>query len=49
MIFCEYEQSHRDGKDDSGGRFVGVREIPPLASPGTVIKVAFPAKVKGKK
>jgi hypothetical protein len=44
-----YGWSHRDGKDDSGERFVTVLEIPPVVSPETAVKVAIAAEVKGKK
>ncbi len=43
-----YAWSHRDGKDDSGERFVAVLEIPPVTSPETAVKVAIAAEVKGK-
>lgn len=44
-----YAWSHKDGKDDSGERFVAVLEIPPVVSPMTAVKVAIAAEVKGKK
>lgn len=44
-----YAWSHRDGKDDSGERFVAVLEIPPVVSPETAVKVAIAAEVRAKK
>jgi hypothetical protein len=44
-----YAWSHKDGKDDSGERFVAVLEIPPVTSPETAVKVAIAAEVKGKR
>jgi hypothetical protein len=44
-----YAWSHRDGKDDSGERFVAVLEIPPVVSAETAVKVAIAAEVRAKK
>ena len=44
-----YGWSHREGKDDTGERFVTVLQIPPVTSPETAVKVAMAAEVKGKK
>jgi hypothetical protein len=43
------EDQDREGKDDTGERFVTVLEIPPVDSPQTAIKVAIAAEVRGKK
>jgi hypothetical protein len=41
-----YGWSHREGKDDSGERFVTVLEIPPVVSPLTAVRVSIVADAK---
>jgi len=38
--------SHKSGKDDSDERFVAVREIPPVDSPQSAVKVAIAHEVR---
>lgn len=38
--------SHREGKDDSGERFVAVLEIPPIVSPEAAVRAQIVKDVK---
>ena len=44
-----YAWSHREGKDDTGERFVTVLEIPPVKDAHSAVQVAIAAEVKAKK
>ena len=43
-----YAWSHREGKDDSGERFVAVLGVAPVNSPKTAVKIAIASEVKSK-